>query len=345
MRKIILYVAVAVAALIAATLVIHAAVNPPAPFYSNTVMIPYQGFLQQDGVPFTTTDIAGTPVTVNLYNVVPSPAATVLFSQQNNLQISGGHFSMLLGSQLGNPLNPTIFNGAGPINLTVTVGATTLSGYQTLYPAPYAQVANYANQSADTFDVANTLNAHANATVAGNMSAASASVTGAMSAASASLTGTMSAASATVSGEISTNTLDVTKFDTCPAGAGYSLVTLTRSTLCVKYVALGTPPNPPGINNYFAAEVTCNNNAGAQLCTYQQMLHYCISNLPSPNPTNTTVPTVPLITNTWFGERSGDSGAEWVNINDCQDFDGVANGGSTTTISGAYCCLEWPKYH
>jgi hypothetical protein len=145
----------------------------------------------------------------------------------------------------------------------------------------------------------------------------------------------------TAGGGISTPTLDVTKFDTCPKG--YTVVSLPHSTLCVQNIPLPTPGSPAS-NNYFAAELACNQTAGGQLCTHQQMLRYCISNLPNPNPTNTTVPTVPLVLNSWIGERAGDSLAIFININDCNDFDGAANSGTTGTVTGAYCCLEWMKY-
>jgi hypothetical protein len=47
--------------------------------------------------------------------------------------------------------------------------------------------------------------------------------------------------------------------------------------------------------------------------------------------------------NSWFGDRAGDSSADYVNIANCDDFDGAAS--TTTTLANAYCCIEWMKYY
>jgi hypothetical protein len=131
----------------------------------------------------------------------------------------------------------------------------------------------------------------------------------------------------TVGGGLTTATLDVTTFDTCPASYT-TTVSLPHSTLCVKVVPTG------GTGRYVDGLDTCNAAEGGRLCTYQQLRRYC---LVSPEPTKLTV-------NSWFGDRAGDSTADYINGGSCDDFDGATSTNSTT-LPTAYCCLEWMKYY
>jgi hypothetical protein len=132
----------------------------------------------------------------------------------------------------------------------------------------------------------------------------------------------------TLGGSLSASTLDVTTFDTCPAN--YFTVSLAHSTLCVQWIPLTAPAVL-----YVDALDQCNALGGARLCTYQQLRRYCLVSPETPSK---------LTVNSWLGDRAGDSIADWVNAADCNDFDATASS-AATSVTGAYCCLEWMKYH
>jgi hypothetical protein len=110
-----------------------------------------------------------------------------------------------------------------------------------------------------------------------------------------------------------------TNIASCPSG--YTTIPRTNSTLCVQRIV-----SP---QTWLGATDLCNNNAGALLCTYQQMRRACLSS-------------VSLVADSWLADRMGDDAALIVNSSDCSNFDGVAS--SLFVHSAAYCCLEWMKY-
>jgi hypothetical protein len=107
----------------------------------------------------------------------------------------------------------------------------------------------------------------------------------------------------------------------CPAG--YTTISLPASTLCTERVV--------STQNWFGASDLCNTNAGARLCTYQQMRRACASGK------------VTLVVGSWLADRMGDDAALFVNLADCTNFDGVVNA-LPGTQPAAYCCLEWMRY-
>jgi len=106
---------------------------------------------------------------------------------------------------------------------------------------------------------------------------------------------------------------------TCPTG--YTLVNLTRSTLCVQRQTETT--------TWIVASDNCN-ATGARLCTYQQVRRFC-------NAGNA------LVAESWLADRVADDDALYTNQTDCNNFDGVS-AALGTTRAGRYCCIEWMKY-
>ena len=100
-------------------------------------------------------------------------------------------------------------------------------------------------------------------------------------------------------------------------------VSTNSSLLCVYHENFGTNWNLSASDCY-----TFYN--GAHLCRHEEIRRACISGGFTP------------ITSSWLADRAGDDSATWVNIADCNNFDGAQAVGNTLT--GKYCCAEWPKY-
>ena len=49
-----------------------------------------------------------------------------------------------------------------------------------------------------------------------------------------------------------------------------------------------------------------------------------------------------LVADSWLANRGADDQAMYVNLADCDNFDGYQGAG--VLESGSYCCLEWMKY-
>ncbi len=119
-----------------------------------------------------------------------------------------------------------------------------------------------------------------------------------------------------------------TSVGVCPPVAGapqYTAINLERSTLCI-------------VQDVYTPSVWNDSSSwcylvysGGSLCTHDQVRRACI--------TGTFV--IPA-TGRWLRDRIGDGTAVTVNSTNCNDFDGVGTVG--TSLGGAYCCLEWPKY-
>lgn len=101
-------------------------------------VVNYQGYL---------TDVGGVPisgsVTLQFSIWDASSAGTQLWNEtHNSVPVSGGYFSVLLGSQ-GTPLSPSVFDGASRY-LEVTYNGTTFARQQ-FASVPYALVAQQAS--------------------------------------------------------------------------------------------------------------------------------------------------------------------------------------------------------
>ncbi|MBZ5715653.1 hypothetical protein [Nannocystis pusilla] len=101
-------------------------------------------------------------------------------------------------------------------------------------------------------------------------------------------------------------------------------VNTTRSLLCVYHENFGTNWNLSASDCY-------NFYGGAHLCRHEEIRRACIAG-------NGFVP----IIDSWLADRVDDDDAMFVNIADCNNFDGQTGVGNGMT--GKYCCSEWPKY-
>jgi len=68
---------------------------------------------------------------------------------------------------------------------------------------------------------------------------------------------------------------------------------------------------------------------GASMCTYAEVRTACAAGAFTP------------ISGSWLADRAADDSAFFVNIADCNNFDGV--GPVTTNRAGKYCCISYPK--
>jgi hypothetical protein len=76
-----------------------------------------------------------------------------------------------------------------------------------------------------------------------------------------------------------------------------------------------------------------NNNAGAALCTHQQLRRAC------------AFASFAITPGAWLADRFADDTVLITNNNgDCNNFDGNAGGLTDNSSAGQYCCLEWMKY-
>jgi hypothetical protein len=105
----------------------------------------------------------------------------------------------------------------------------------------------------------------------------------------------------------------------------FTAVDTTRSLLCVYHEQFGT--------NWNTSSNHCHDfYAGAHLCSHEELRRACTYGSPAMTP----------IINSWIADRPADDQALFVNIADCNNFDGV--GAVATGMSGKYCCQEWMKY-
>lgn len=100
-------------------------------------------------------------------------------------------------------------------------------------------------------------------------------------------------------------------------------VDTARSLLCVYHEAFTANWNLSASDCY-------DFYGGAHLCRHEEIRRACISGGFTP------------ITNSWLADRAGDDDATWVNLADCNNFDGTRAVGNS--LAGKYCCSEWPKY-
>jgi hypothetical protein len=110
--------------------------------------IPYSGRLELDGAPVT----ASLPMTFKLYDVASS--GTAMFTQEQDVQVVGGAFAVVLGTQPGKPLPEGAFT-ASALYLGIEVNGTPLQGRQQVFAAAQAVRAG----QADNFTVSSTLTA------------------------------------------------------------------------------------------------------------------------------------------------------------------------------------------
>jgi len=71
-------------------------------------------------------------------------------------------------------------------------------------------------------------------------------------------------------------------------------------------------------------------HGGAHPCRHEEIRRACIGGGLTP------------IVNSWLADRPADDQATFVNIADCNNFDG--NSAVSTITTGKYCCSEWMKY-
>jgi hypothetical protein len=108
----------------------------------------------------------------------------------------------------------------------------------------------------------------------------------------------------------------------CPGG--YTLVNLPRSTLCIRRDDFAT--------TWAGAMDRCTQtHSGGHLCTYGEMRRSCANGGLQPQ------------INAWLGDRFLDDQALFVNIADCNNFDGVV-ANVHANQPAMYCCLEFMKY-
>lgn len=98
-----------------------------------------------------------------------------------------------------------------------------------------------------------------------------------------------------------------------------------RSLLCVYHETFSATWNNATNDCY-------NFYSGAHLCSHEEVRRACIAGQGAFTP----------LTSSWLSTRGVDDQAMWVNIADCNNFDGYQAVGNTLT--GKYCCSEWPKY-
>ena len=124
------------------------------------------------------------------------------------------------------------------------------------------------------------------------------------------------------SGNVTATSFSGVKKTTCPTG--YTQIEFTHSTLCIRRTS--------GTYNWNDAEDICGNTTfnGGQMCYHQQVRRACKQGA------------FPLTISTWLADRVDDDKALYVNIANCDNFDGFD--APATGSHNAYCCHEWMKY-
>lgn len=103
----------------------------------------------------------------------------------------------------------------------------------------------------------------------------------------------------------------------------FTKIDFARSTLCI---IRDTYPQIWNEGQNYCYQIY----AGASLCRHEQIRRACSNG------------GAVLTAGSWLADRSADGQAFFVNLSNCNDFDGVSP--VAAALSGAYCCLEWMKY-